>query len=93
MTSFVALVNRGRWTGSATGRYQSAVFSTDANTDVVKGVPGSYSPFFTADLSAGYNVTKQVTITANVYNLLDRQFYMYYISPPRQAFIGIRIRK
>lgn len=92
MISFTALVNRGRWLGSASGRYQSEIFSTDTNTDIVKGVPGSYSPFFTADLSAGYNLTKRITLTANVYNLLDRQFYMYYISPPRQVFGGIRIR-
>jgi iron complex outermembrane receptor protein len=92
MISFTTLLNRGRWTGSAAGRYQSEIFSTDTNTDIVKGVPGSQSPFFTADLSAGCELMRHVTLTANVYNLLDRRFFLYYISPPRQVFAGIRIR-
>ena len=92
MISFVVLGSRGRFTGSASGRYQSAIFSTDANTDIVKGVPGSYSLFFTADLSAGYRLTSRVTLTANAYNLLDRRYFMSYLSPPRQIFGGMRIR-
>jgi iron complex outermembrane receptor protein len=92
MTSFIVLANRNRWTGSASGRYQSAVFSTDTNTDIVHGVPGSYNPFFTADLSAGYEVTKHVTFTANVYNVLDRRYYLYYLAAGRQVFAGLRIR-
>jgi iron complex outermembrane receptor protein len=58
----------------------------------VHGVPGSYSPFFTADLSAGYEVTKHVTFTANVYNVLDRRYYLYYLAAGRQVFAGLRIR-
>ena len=90
--SYTAIMNRGRWAGSAAGRYQSEVFSTDINTDIVKGVPGSQSPFFTADLSCGYQLTRRLTITANVYNLLDRRYFLYYLSPPRQVFGGVRIR-
>ncbi|MCU1325680.1 MAG: TonB-dependent receptor [Bryobacterales bacterium] len=92
MSSFILLLHRGRWTGSASGRYRGSVFSTDTNTDVVKGVPGSYSPSFTADITAGFRLTEKVTLTANAFNLLDRQYYQFYLSPPRQVFAGIRIR-
>ncbi len=92
MTSFIALLNRNRWLGSVSGRYQSSVFSSDTNTDVVRGVPGSYSPFFTADASAGYRMTGNITITANATNILDRRYYLYYLAAGRQVFIGLRIR-
>jgi iron complex outermembrane recepter protein len=92
VASFTALFDRKRWFGSASGKYQGAIFSTDVNTDVVHGVPGSYNPFFTADLSVGFRMTKQVTLTANAFNLLDRQFYLYYLTPGRQVFSGIRFR-
>ena len=92
MTSFIILANRNRWLGSVSGRYQSAVFSTDTNTDIVHGVPGGYSPFFTADLSAGYRATKNVTVTANATNILDRRYYLYYLAAGRQVFVGLRIR-
>jgi iron complex outermembrane recepter protein len=91
-TSFMALLHRGRFTGSVSGRYRAAIYSTDTNTDIVKGVPGSYNPFFSADISAGYNLTKNVTLTANAFNLLDRQYYLFYLTPPCQIFGGIRIR-
>lgn len=92
MTSFMALLNRGRWFGSVSGRYQGGVFSTDVNNDMVSGVPGSYNPFFEADVNAGYRFTKQLSVTANVYNLLDRRYYLYYLSPGRQVLVGLRIR-
>jgi iron complex outermembrane receptor protein len=92
VAAFVALFDRNRWFGSASGKYQSAIFSTDLNTDVVKGVPGSYNPFFTADLSAGFHLTKQITLTANAYNVLDRHYYLYYLATGRQVFGGIRFR-
>jgi iron complex outermembrane receptor protein len=93
LTSFTALVNRGRFSGSLSGRYQSAVFSTDVNTDVVRGVPGSYAPFFTVDGSAGFRVTGALTLTASVFNLLDRRYYMgTFVVPGRQALVGFRFR-
>lgn len=92
MMSFLLLADYHRWFGSVSGRYQSSMFSTDTNTDVVRGVPGSYSPYFVGDISAGCRLTRHFTVTANVYNLLDRRYYLYNISPGRQAFIGLRIQ-
>lgn len=92
MTSFVALLSRGRWSGSASGRYQSAIYSSDGNEDALKGVPQGYDPFFTMDMSAGFQLTRHIGLTANVYNLLDRRYYLFYLAPGRQAFGGIRIR-
>jgi iron complex outermembrane receptor protein len=91
-TSFMVLFSRDRWTGSLSGRYRGTVYSTDTNTDLVKGVPGSYSQFFSADISAGFHVNSKLTVTANAFNLLDRRYYLFTISPPRQVFIGLRVR-
>jgi iron complex outermembrane receptor protein len=93
MTTFTALASRGRFSGTLAGRYQSAVFSTDVNSDVVRGVPGGYSPFFTADASAGVRVHSHLTVTASVFNLLDRQYYLgTFMVAGRQAFVGLRFR-
>jgi len=33
-----------------------------------------------------------VTVTANVYNVLDRRYWLYYLAAGRQVFVGLRIR-
>jgi len=93
MASFSALIDGRRPYAALTGRYQGAVFSTDVNTDVVRGVPGSYNPFFTADISGGFRVNRLLTVTASVFNLLDRRCYLGpNLMAGRQAFVGLRIR-
>lgn len=82
-----------RLTGSLSGRYVDGTFSTDANTDTTKGVFGSYSPFFTADASFGVDVGRGFSVFTNVENILNRQYYQFFLSPGRSANIGIRWRK
>jgi iron complex outermembrane receptor protein len=43
--TYMVTAAKKRWAGTWTGRYLGSYFSTDTNTDVVRGVPGSYSPF------------------------------------------------
>ncbi len=92
MASGQLLGIRGKWLGSVGGHYNGIVYSTDANTDVVKGVPGSYSPFFTMDASTGYNVTSHVQAYVTSENLLNRRWFTFYRSPGRMVFGGIKIR-
>lgn len=86
------LAARRRWTGSATFRYTGAVFTSDTNTDTTKGVMGSYSPYGSADASLGYHVSRNVQVFASVENLLDRQYYLFYLNPGRTVSVGIRIK-
>jgi len=83
---------RGRWNANVTGRYVSAVFSSDANTDSTKGVYGAFDPFFEADASISVDVTRYLTFHVNVQNLLDRVYFNYYPVAGRLVFTGLRIR-
>lgn len=49
-----------KWTGSLTGRYAGRMFSENDNSDVVKGVPGAYDPYFLFGASAGYQINSHV---------------------------------
>lgn len=92
MASSQLLLVRGKWLGSAGGHYVGRLYSTDLNTDGVKGVPGSYSPYFAMDASAGYNVTSRLQVYVNSENLLNRRYFSFYRSPGRMVFGGVKFR-
>lgn len=81
-----------RFTGSLNARYVGTSFSTDINSDTTKGVYGSYSPFFTLDASAGFAVRRGVDLFVSAENLLDRQYYLFYLNPGRAVYGGVRLR-
>lgn len=87
-----ATVNAGRWGGTLTGRYQTAVWATDTNTDTVKGVPGSYDAFFETDLLVSVRAHRLLTVVASVENMFDRQYYLFYRAPGRVFMLGARLR-
>ena len=70
----------------ATGRYVGKRFGNDTNIDTVNGVPTSYDPYFTVDLKMRYKITSWATVSLSVTNLLDRQYYSYYLAPGRSAY-------
>lgn len=88
--TYLATATQSRWAITWTGRYSGDIYSTDTNTDVVSGVPGSYNPFFEMDLSASYQLTKQLSLIGSADNLLDRQYYLYFRNPGRSVFAGLR---
>ena len=81
-----------RFSGSLTGRYVGSAYRSDTNDDFVRGVPGSYDPFFEVDLTAGYEVNRHATLYAGVNNLLDRRYYIFYLNPGRTMQVGLRFR-
>jgi iron complex outermembrane receptor protein len=92
MASAQLIGGRGRWTGSLAGHYTGKLFSTDTNTDTIKGVPGSYSPFFVMDAGLSYALSSRVQPFISSENLLNRRYYMFYLSPGRTVFGGMRVR-
>ena len=90
--SLALFAARGRWSASLTGRYVSAVFSTDSNTDRTKGVYGAFDPYFKADAAVSCNISRSLTFYVNVQNLLDRLYFNYYPTAGRLVFSGLRIR-
>ncbi|MEG9437338.1 TonB-dependent receptor [Edaphobacter sp. HDX4] len=91
MLTYQATATPKRFVVNWTGRYVSPVYSTDTNTDTVRGVPGSYNLFFEMDGTVTYRATKNVSIVANADNLLDRKYFFYYRSVGRSLFAGVRV--
>ena len=82
----------GRIAATATARYQSVVFATDTNTDIVRNVPGAYDLFAEFDAAATYTVTPRVSLNASIENLLDRRYYLFYRNAGRVASGSLRVR-
>jgi iron complex outermembrane receptor protein len=82
----------GRMAVTATARYQSAVFATDTNTDVVRNVPGAYDLFAEVDAAVTYTLTPRVSLNASMENLLDRRYYLFYRNAGRLASGSLRVR-
>jgi len=79
-------------TMTGTGRYQSAVFSSDTNNDTVKHVPGAYDEFFEADLAVNYALMRSLSFNVAIENLFDRQYYLFYRNSGRTVMAGLRVR-
>jgi len=90
--SFVAIGAYRQWTGTLTGRYVGKLFSNDTNTDVVKGVPGAYDPYFELGGAVSYAFEDRLTLTLSADNLLNRLYYQYYRTPGRTITAGLRFR-
>jgi len=86
------VADRRGWSASVNGQYFGKIYSTDLNTDTVKGVYGAYDPFFLADATLSYHFEKFVTVFASVQNLLDRTYYEYYLATGRVVSLGLRFR-
>lgn len=74
------------------GRYVSKQYGSDNNSDKVNGVYGSYDPFFVLDLKTGYRITEWATLSLSVNNLLDREYYTYYVAPGRSWFANLDLQ-
>ncbi len=92
MASFTAIGSRKQWTGALTGRYVGKLFSSDTNSDIVKGVPGAYDPFFELGGSVSYTFESRLTLSCSADNLLDRRYYQYYRTPGRTITAGLRFK-
>jgi len=92
MASGQLLVSEGKIRASLAGRYTGLLYSTDTNSDTTKGVPGSYSPYFVMDASVSYSLAPRVEPFVTSENLLNRKYYVFYLSPGRTIFGGVRVR-
>ena len=92
ISSFSIIADRRGWSASINGQYFGKVYSTDLNTDKLKGVYGAYDPFFLADATLSYRFEKFVTAFASAQNILDRRYYEYYLAPGRVVSLGLRFR-
>jgi len=82
----------GPISASLTGRYVGKRYGTDANTDTVNNVFGSYDPFLTADAKVSYKVTKFATVSFSVDNINNESYFSYYVAPGRSWFGQLEIK-
>lgn len=89
------------WRVSVQGRYVSrTAWASPDHTD--PGYPGKTSadPYFVADLSASYPVTRKLELYLQIQNLLDRRYVVTSYSAPSpqaygtpfEAFVGVRFK-
>jgi iron complex outermembrane receptor protein len=74
------------------GRYVGKRLNSDDNSDTVNNVYGSYDPYFVVDMKAAYRVTDWATVSFSVNNLLDREYYTYYVAPGRSFFANLDLK-
>jgi len=92
VSTFSFVGDRKNWSGSVSARYVSRTFSTDTNSDIVKGTPGSYDPFFEIEATAAYRFKRFVSVFVSAQNLLDRRYYEFYLAQGRTVSVGLRFR-
>lgn len=76
----------------ASGRYVGKRHNSDDNSDTVNKVYGSYDPYFVVDMKVSYKVTDWATASFSVNNLLDREYYTYYVAPGRSFFANLDLK-
>lgn len=74
------------------GRYISKIYSSDDNSDSWSSVYGSYDDFFTADFKISYKPVSWAEASFSVSNLLDREYYSYYLAPGRSWFLSLTLK-
>jgi iron complex outermembrane receptor protein len=86
------MASRRWWSVTSTTRYQTDVFSTDTNADVVSGVPGAYESFVETDLAMSVTPVSRVTVLLTADNVLNRRYFMFFRNPGRMLHAGLRVR-
>lgn len=80
---------QGAWSASGMVRYVSRRYATDANTDRVSGVPGSYDAYTTVDLKATYRIDKHLKLALSIDNALNKDYFASYRTPGRSYFLEL----
>lgn len=78
-----------RWQGSIIGSYMS-----EANSPTNQGKTGygTNEAYFIVNTKISYKMTKDTTLSLSVDNLLDREYYCYYVAPSRTTYLELTHR-
>ena len=79
----------GPWSANTNVRYAAKRYSSDANTDVVSGVPTSYDPYTLVDVKLGYKINRNLKVSFAIDNLFNRDYFSYYVAPGRTWFLSL----
>lgn len=84
---------RNRLSAGGVIRYSDERYNTDANTDVVKGVFGSYDSPTLVDVDFAWQVTPELQLALAVENLFDREWYDFYRAPGRSWLLQMTVER
>ncbi|WP_033915664.1 TonB-dependent receptor [Campylobacter sputorum] len=77
---------------SAGVNYVSKVFGNDKNEDVKSGVYGSYDSYVLWDSKIGYKINNNFTLSLEVENIFDKEYYDYYKAQGRSWFAKVEAK-
>lgn len=89
MATLGAEWQHGDWSANGVIRHVAKRYSSDTNSDVVDGVPGSYDPYTLVDVRLAYRISRQLKAAVSIDNLTNRDYYASYRAPGRTAFVEL----
>jgi len=69
--------------------YTDKVFSTANNSDIVQGAYGGYDEQKLLDGKFSYKLNKNINMSLSVNNILDKEYFQYYLTSGRSYTIGL----
>lgn len=85
MASVALAAKYMKWSGLIEAKYSDKVYSTEANTPDVGGVPGSYDSYLITNAKVGYAFNDKITADLSINNLTDEKIYSFYLLPGRNV--------
>ncbi len=85
-------IQAGGIKGGISGRYMGKMYSQDDNSDLEKGVYGSYDPHLVMDTQWSYEVVPELKLSLCIDNIFDRQYYQCYKAPGRTYTAGLEVK-
>ncbi|MCK5542531.1 MAG: TonB-dependent receptor [Desulfobacterales bacterium] len=77
---------------SLTGRYFSKIYNDSDNSDVAEGVYSTYEPAFYLDAKVTWSPFKSWDFSFSVNNILDKEYYQYYMEEGRSYFAEVAFK-
>ena len=74
------------WAFTVASRYQSKIYATLDNSDIIPHVFQAFDPFFVVDVRAVYQVTEQGSVAFGIDNVGNEKYFLFH-SFPQRTFI------
>lgn len=89
MAGLDAVVHLQKLTASVTVSYVGKAFALAGNTDTFTGVPSSADTYTVAHAKAGYRLLQGLAANLAINNLTNRDYYVFYRMPNRDATLEL----
>lgn len=80
------------WAFTVASRYQSKIYSTLDNTDVVPHVFQAFDPFFVVDTRITYQVNEQGSLAFGIDNIGNKKYFLFHPFPQRTFILEGKLK-